>query len=150
MEVYEDCPGTILGVQEVPQEKVSSYGVVKPKKVKDGLWQAVDLVEKPALEEAPSRLAVLGRYIIEPQIFELLETTQPGRGGEIQLTDALRRLAEIRPVYAYEFEGRRYDVGDKQGYLEATVEFALKRPDLREGFLRYLKKNWGELVNGKV
>ena len=150
MEVYEDCPGTILGVQEVPQEKVSSYGVVKPEAVKDGLWKATDLIEKPALEEAPSRLAVLGRYIIEPQIFELLEKTAPGRGGEIQLTDALRRLSEIRPVYAYEFEGRRYDVGDKQGYLEATVEFALKRPDLREGFLRYLKKNWGDLVNGKA
>ncbi|WP_346353511.1 UTP--glucose-1-phosphate uridylyltransferase GalU [Azotosporobacter soli] len=148
MQVYEDCPGTILGVQEVAQEKVSSYGVVKPKVVKERLWQAVDLVEKPTLEEAPSRLAVLGRYIIEPEIFALLETTEPGRGGEIQLTDALRKLAQVQPVYAYEFEGRRYDVGDKQGYLEATVEFALKRPDLREGFLRYLKKNWGELVNG--
>ncbi len=150
MQVYEDCPGTILGVQEVAQEKVSSYGVVKPKVVKERLWQAVDLVEKPTLEEAPSRLAVLGRYIIEPEIFALLETTEPGRGGEIQLTDALRKLAQVQPVYAYEFEGRRYDVGDKQGYLEATVEFALKRPDLREGFLRYLKKNWGEFVNGKA
>lgn len=147
LDVYDDCPGSILGVQEVSENKVPSYGIVKPKQIKDGLWQAIDLIEKPSIDEAPSRLAVLGRYIIEPQIFELLEKTEPGRGGEIQLTDALRKLAELRPVYAYQFEGRRYDVGDKQGYLEATVEFALKRPDLREGFLRYLKKNWGELVN---
>lgn len=147
LDVYADCPGSILGVQEVAENKVSSYGIVKPQEIKDRLWQAIDLIEKPSIDEAPSRLAVLGRYIIEPQIFELLEKTEPGRGGEIQLTDALRKLAELRPVYAYQFEGRRYDVGDKQGYLEATVEFALKRPDLREGFLRYLKKNWGELVN---
>lgn len=146
LDVYNDCPGSILGVQEVAENKVSSYGIVKPKQIKDGLWQAIDLIEKPTISEAPSLLAVLGRYIIEPQIFDLLEKTEPGRGGEIQLTDALRKLAEFRPVYAYQFEGRRYDVGDKQGYLEATVEFALKRPDLREGFLRYLKKSLGELI----
>lgn len=138
MEVYNDCPGTILGVQQVPQKQVSSYGIVKPTPVKEKLWKAADLVEKPAVEEAPSRLAVLGRYIIEPEIFEILADTLPGRGGEIQLTDALRTLSTMRPVYAFEFEGRRYDVGDKQGYLEATVEYALKRPDLRENFLRYL------------
>jgi UTP--glucose-1-phosphate uridylyltransferase len=150
MEVYEEYPGTILGVQEVPENKVSSYGIVKPAVVKDNLWQAVDLVEKPAVCEAPSRLAVLGRYIIEPEIFTILETTQPGRGGEIQLTDALRGLAAKRPVYAYHFDGRRYDVGDKQGYLEATVEFALKRPDLRGPFLRYLVKTVGPLVAGEA
>ena len=140
MDVYSDYPGTILGVQEVPKHKVSSYGVVKPSPVIENLWQAQDLVEKPAVEEAPSRLAVLGRYIIEPEIFHLLENTEPGRGGEIQLTDGLRKLATLKPVYAFHFDGRRYDVGDKQGYLEATVEFALKRPDLRENFLRYLNK----------
>lgn len=149
MDVYEDCPGTILGVQEVAKNKVSNYGIVKPIKVKENLWRAVDLVEKPTEAEAPSRLAVLGRYIIEPQIFAILEETQPGRGGEIQLTDALRTLAETRPVYAYHFEGRRYDVGDKQGYLEATVEFALKRPDLRDQFLRYLLKTVGPLITGE-
>lgn len=145
MDAYDDRQGTILGVQEVPKQKVSSYGIVKPELVKDNLWRAVDLVEKPTMEEAPSQLAVLGRYVIEPEIFYLLEDTPPGRGGEIQLTDALRRLAAFKPVYAYSFEGRRYDIGDKQGYLEATVEYALKRPELREPFLRYLLKMVGQL-----
>ena len=143
MDVYEDCGGSVLGVQEVPREKVSSYGVVKPVPVKDHLWRAEDLVEKPSVAEAPSRLAVLGRYIITPEIFEILEHTEPGRGGEIQLTDALKKLAERQPVYAYEFEGRRYDSGDKQGFLEATVDVALKRPELRDQFLRYLMKTVG-------
>ena len=143
MDVYDDCGGTVLGVQEVPREKVSSYGVVKPVPVKERLWRAEDLVEKPSREEAPSRLAVLGRYIITPEIFEILEHTEPGRGGEIQLTDALKKLSEREPVYAYEFEGRRYDSGDKQGFLEATVDFALKRPELRDQFLRYLLKTVG-------
>ena len=144
MDVYEDCGGSVLGVQEVPRDKVSSYGIVKPIAVKEHLWLAEDLVEKPPVEEAPSRLAVLGRYIISPEIFGILAKTQPGRGGEIQLTDGLKKLSESEPVYAYHFEGRRYDVGDKQGYLEATVEFALKRPDLREPFLRYLLKTDGQ------
>lgn len=150
MSVYEDCPGTILGVQEVPQDKVCSYGIVKPIAIKENLWQAVDLVEKPTITEAPSRLAVLGRYILQPEIFAILENTPPGQGGEIQLTDALKTLAvEKQSVYAYNFEGRRYDVGDKQGYLEATIEFALKRPDLRDTFLQYLLKTIGPLVNHK-
>ena len=144
MDVYEDCEGSVLGVQEVPKDRVSSYGVVKPVAVKERLWRADDLVEKPSVEEAPSRLAVLGRYIISQEIFGILEKTEPGRGGEIQLTDALKKLSEREPVYAYEFEGRRYDVGDKQGYLEATVDFALKRPDLRDPFLRYLLKTVGK------
>ncbi|WP_425058523.1 UTP--glucose-1-phosphate uridylyltransferase [Sporomusa carbonis] len=146
MDAYDDCQGSILGVQEVPRDRVSSYGIVKPEPVKDNVWKAVDLVEKPSVEEAPSQLAVLGRYIIEPEIFYLLEDTPPGRGGEIQLTDALRRLAAFKPVYAYNFDGRRYDIGDKQGYLEATIEFALKRPDLRDKFLRYLINTVGPLV----
>ena len=117
--------------------------MVKPVPVKDHLWRAEDLVEKPSLAEAPSRLAVLGRYIITPEIFAILEKTEPGRGGEIQLTDALKKLAEREPVFAYEFEGRRYDSGDKQGFLEATVDSALKRPELRDQFLRYLMKTVG-------
>lgn len=149
MDVYEDHPGTILGVQEVPQDRVSSYGIVKPRTIQEGLWQAVDLIEKPAVDEAPSRLAVLGRYIIEPEVFDLLAQTEPGRGGEIQLTDALRQLAVKKPVYAFCFDGRRYDVGDKQGYLEATVEFALKRPDLRDKFLKYLVGTVGPLIEQK-
>jgi UTP--glucose-1-phosphate uridylyltransferase len=150
MSVYEDSPGTILGVQKVPQDKVCNYGIVKSVAIKNNLWQAVDLVEKPSMEEAPSRLAVLGRYILQPEIFTILENTPPGKGGEIQLTDALRTLAiQQHSVYAYNFEGRRYDVGDKQGYLEATIEFALKRPDLREPFLQYLLKTVGPLVAEK-
>ncbi|MGL5512704.1 MAG: UTP--glucose-1-phosphate uridylyltransferase GalU [Sporomusa sp.] len=145
MDAYDDYQGSILGVQEVPKDKVSSYGIVKVETVTDNVWRALDLVEKPDADEAPSRLAVLGRYISEPEIFYLLEDTPPGRGGEIQLTDALRRLAAFKPVYAYNFDGRRYDVGDKQGYLEATVEFALKRPDLRDKFLHYLLKTVGGL-----
>ena len=147
IDVYDDCQGTVLGVQEVAKDKVSSYGIVKPKKVKENIWQAVDLIEKPSVEEAPSQLAVLGRYILEPEIFALLEKTEPGRGNEIQLTDAICKLAHEKPVYAYNFSGRRYDIGDKQGYLEATVEYALKRPEIRDKFLNYLAKTVGPLLN---
>lgn len=144
--VYNDMGGSILGVQEVPHDKVSSYGIVQPKVVKPNVWQAVTLVEKPKQEEAPSNLAVLGRYVLMPEIFELLEKTAPGAGGEIQLTDAICELAKSQPVYAYNFQGRRYDIGDKEGFLEATVEQALKRPELREKFLEYLVKTVGKLV----
>lgn len=148
IDVYDNYPGTVLGVQEVPVNKVSSYGIVKPEKVKGSLWKVTDMIEKPAIDEAPSRLAVLGRYVIEPEIFNILEQTLPGRGGEIQLTDGLRQLAGQKSVYAYQFEGRRYDVGDKQGYLEATIEFALKRPDLRDQFLKYLVGFIGPMISG--
>lgn len=147
IDVYDDCQGTVLGVQEVAKDKVSSYGIINPKKVKENIWQAVDLIEKPSVEEAPSQLAVLGRYILEPEIFALLEKTEPGRGNEIQLTDAICKLAHEKPVYAYNFSGRRYDIGDKQGYLEATVEYALKRPEIRDKFLNYLAKTVGPLLN---
>jgi len=150
MDVHKKYGGTVLGVQEVAYHKVSSYGIVQPLAMKDNLWQAMDLIEKPTVAEAPSRLAVLGRYIIEPEIFQLLEDTPPGRGGEIQLTDALRRLATLKPMYAARFEGRRYDVGDKQGYLEATVEFALKRPDLKEQFYPYLVELMGPILLGEI
>jgi UTP--glucose-1-phosphate uridylyltransferase len=146
MDVYRDYKGSVLGVQEVSKDKVSSYGIVNPKTLKQNVWQALDLIEKPSIEEAPSQLAVLGRYILEPEIFELLEKTKPGRGNEIQLTDAICQLAAIQKVYAYRFSGRRYDIGDKQGYLEATVEYALKRPELRDKFLEYLTKTVGPLL----
>lgn len=146
MDVYRDYEGSVLGVQEVSKAKVSSYGIVNPKAIKQNVWQALDLIEKPSPEEAPSQLAVLGRYILEPEIFDLLEKTKPGRGGEIQLTDAICQLAAIQKVYAYNFSGRRYDIGDKQGYLEATVEYALKRPELRDKFLEYLTKTVGPLL----
>ncbi len=138
--VYEKTGASVLGVQEVPQDKVSSYGIVASEPTEDARTFTVhDMVEKPPVEEAPSRLAVLGRYVITPKVFEILEETKPGRGGEIQLTDALKVLATEEAMYAYNFEGRRFDVGDKQGFLEATVETALKRPELRDKFLTYLK-----------
>lgn len=140
IDVYEKTGSSVLGVQEVPLEKVSSYGIVASHATDEPRTFTVsDMVEKPAVEDAPSRLAVLGRYVINPEIFAILEKTELGRGGEIQLTDALKVLAEQQTMYAYNFEGRRYDVGDKQGFLEATVEMALKRPDLRDKFLTYLQ-----------
>lgn len=146
IDVYNDLGGSVLGVQEVPADSVSNYGIVTPRAVKPNVWQAMDLIEKPAKEEAPSRLAVLGRYILDPEIFTILEKTEPGRGGEIQLTDAIRVLAGQQAVYAYNFYGRRYDIGDKEGFLEATVEQALKRPELRDRFMKYLVKTIGPLL----
>lgn len=140
MDVYDKTGASVLGVQEVPQEKVSFYGIVASEPtVEPRTFTVSDMVEKPGVEEAPSRLAVLGRYIINPEVFPILEATKPGRGNEIQLTDALKELAKLQKMYAYNFEGRRYDVGDKQGFLEATVEMALKRPDLKDKFLAYLQ-----------
>ena len=149
IDVYNDLGGSVLGVQEVPAETVSNYGIVTPRAVKPNIWQAIDLIEKPDAAEAPSRLAVLGRYILDPEIFSILEKTQPGRGGEIQLTDAIRVLAGQQAVYAYNFHGRRYDIGDKEGFLEATVEQALKRPELRDRFMKYLIKTIGPLLQDK-
>lgn len=146
IDVYNDLGGSVLGVQEVPEDAVPNYGIVTPRAVKPNVWQAMDLIEKPAKEEAPSRLAVLGRYILDPEIFTILEKTEPGRGGEIQLTDAIRVLAGQQAVYAYNFYGRRYDIGDKEGFLEATVEQALKRPELRDRFMKYLVKTIGPLL----
>ena len=146
IDVYNDLGGSVLGVQEVPAETVSNYGIVTPRAVKPNIWQAVDLIEKPDAAEAPSRLAVLGRYILDPEIFSILEKTKPGRGGEIQLTDAIRVLAGQQAVYAYNFFGRRYDIGDKEGFLEATVEQALKQPELRDRFMAYLVKSIGPLL----
>lgn len=141
MDVYKNTGASVLGCQTVPQEKVSSYGIVASSATDNArIFRVNDMVEKPAIEEAPSCLAVLGRYVITPRIFEILETTAPGRGGEIQLTDALKVLAKEEAMYAYDFEGRRYDVGDKLGYLEATVEYALRRDDLGDNFREYLKK----------
>lgn len=138
IECYNEYKTTILGVQEVPPQEVSKYGIVKGMHIEDRVYKVKDLVEKPKVEEAPSNIAILGRYIITPQIFNILETTAPGKGGEIQLTDALRSLITGEAMYAYNFEGRRYDVGDRLGFLEATVEFALKREDIRKPFMEYL------------
>lgn len=141
IDVYDAYGGSVLGCQQVAQEKVSSYGIVAGKEIADSkLLKVSDMIEKPELSEAPSNIAVLGRYIISPTIFELLEHTAPGKGGEVQLTDALKQLALVEPVWAYCFEGKRYDVGDKLGFLKATVEFALRRPDLGGPFRSYLEE----------
>lgn len=139
IDVFDQYSGTVLGVQEVSPEDVNKYGIVAYDKMGDRLYKVKDLVEKPAIEKAPSNVAILGRYIITPEIFDILEGTEPGSGGEIQLTDALKALGKIREMYAYNFEGKRYDIGSKLGFLQATVEFALKREDLKDEFKKYLK-----------
>ena len=141
IDIYDAYGGSVLGCQQVAPEKVSSYGIVAGKEIADSkLLKVSDMIEKPEPSEAPSNIAVLGRYIISPTIFELLEHTAPGKGGEVQLTDALKQLALVEPVWAYCFEGKRYDVGDKLGFLKATVEFALRRPDLGGPFRSYLEE----------
>lgn len=140
IDVYEATSGSVLGCQNVPQDKVSAYGIVAGEKTDNArMLRVTDMVEKPSREEAPSTMAVLGRYIIKPAIFDILKNTKPGKGGEVQLTDALKELAKTDAVYAYDFEGKRYDVGDKLGFLKATVEFALRREDLGAEFKEYLK-----------
>lgn len=140
IEVYNEYETSILGVQEVADKDVCKYGIVDGKQIKDRIYKVKGLIEKPSIGNAPSNIAILGRYIINPTIFEILERTKPGQGGEIQLTDGLKELAQKEAVYAYIFEGRRYDVGDKQGFLEATVEYALRREDLRADFLDFLMR----------
>ncbi|MGL5148951.1 MAG: UTP--glucose-1-phosphate uridylyltransferase GalU [Clostridium sp.] len=140
IECYDEYKTSVLGVQTVPHEHVCRYGIVDGIDIEDRVLKVKGLVEKPAVDESPTDVAILGRYIVTPQIFEILENTKPGKGGEIQLTDALLELMRNEAMYAYNFEGRRYDVGDKQGFLEATVEFALRRPELKDGFMDYLKE----------
>lgn len=135
---FNEYKTTILGVQTVEFDNVNKYGIIDGLPIENRVYKVKKLVEKPSVEEAPSNIAILGRYIITPQIFKVLENTKPGKGNEIQLTDALETLIKSEAMYAYNFEGRRYDVGDKLGFLEATVEFALKREGLREEFIEYL------------
>ncbi|WP_440336172.1 UTP--glucose-1-phosphate uridylyltransferase GalU [Megasphaera sp.] len=145
MDAFSRLGATMLGCQEVPQELVSRYGIVQGQPTDDDrVVKLIDMVEKPAVDEAPSRLAALGRYILTPDIFEILRRVQPGKGGEIQLTDALRLMADREAVYAYTFSGRSYDTGNKLGFLKATVEYALRREDLGEAFREYLRHSLPE------
>jgi UTP--glucose-1-phosphate uridylyltransferase len=144
MEVYEEFGTSVVALQRVSRREVSSYGIIRGHAVHNRRWkgrlfQLDDMVEKPLPEKAPSNLAIIGRYILTPGIFRELGRTRPGAGGEIQLTDALRRLLEHEAAHGFLFEGTRYDAGDKLGFLKATVELALKRPDLGKAFHRYLK-----------
>lgn len=140
MDCYSEYGTTILGVQTVDENDVNKYGIVDGVHIENNVHKVKGLVEKPSIDEAPTNVAILGRYIITPRIFEILENTLPGKGGEIQLTDALLELMGQEAMYAYDFKGRRYDVGSKQGFLEATIEYALRRPELREDLITYLDK----------
>ncbi|AQM59864.1 UTP--glucose-1-phosphate uridylyltransferase GalU [Clostridium baratii] len=140
IDCYDEYKTSILGVQTVQEENVSKYGIVDGINIEDRVCKVRGLVEKPKKEEAPTNVAILGRYIVTPRIFEILENTKPGKGNEIQLTDALLELIKHEAMYAYNFEGRRYDVGDKLGFLEATIEYALRRDDLKDSFIEYLNK----------
>jgi UTP--glucose-1-phosphate uridylyltransferase len=138
-EVHERTGASVLSVEEVPPNETDKYGIVETEEQSDGTLRVTSIVEKPAPEDAPSNLAVVGRYLLTPKIFDMLEQTKPGAGGEIQLTDAIAALLKEETVIAHRFEGKRYDCGSKEGYLEATVEYALAHPDLGESFRAYLK-----------
>jgi UTP--glucose-1-phosphate uridylyltransferase len=144
LDVYEYYGASVLALMEVPKEQISAYGVVDAEPVADNgrqgrLYRIRNMVEKPKAADAPSNLAIIGRYILTPEIFHCVESIEPGSGGEIQLTDALKYMLRNRPIYGLKFEGKRYDAGDKLGFLKATVEFALNRHDLGEQFREYLK-----------
>jgi UTP--glucose-1-phosphate uridylyltransferase len=144
LDVHNFFCSPVLAVMEVPPENISAYGVVDAEPIahngsRDRVFRIRDLVEKPSQSEAPSNLAIIGRYVLTPEIFDSLNAVEPGSGGELQLTDALRHLLRSRPLYAYRFEGTRYDAGDKLGFLKATVELALRRHDLGGPFREYLK-----------
>ena len=148
IECYNEYKTSILGVQTVDKEDVSKYGIVDGILIEDRVCKVKGLVEKPSVDEAPSNTAILGRYIVTPKIFDILDNTKPGKGNEIQLTDALLELIKEEAMYAYNFEGKRYDVGDKLGFLEATVEYALRKPEIRDDFINYLKSM--DIFNGTV
>jgi len=139
VQVFDEVQGPVLAVERVARDQVSAYGIIDAEPMQDGVYRIRDLVEKPSPEEAPSNLAIIGRYILTPDVFETLAVTKRDRTGEIQLTNGLRQLLQRRPLYACEIKGVRHDTGNKLGFLKAVVHFALKRPDLAEPFRQYLK-----------
>lgn len=142
IDVFEYYNSSVVAVQTVPEEDVSKYGIIKPKgtMIESDLFHIDSLIEKPSIEEAPSRFAIMGRYVLSPKIFEILERIPMGRGDELQLTDAINELNKHQAVFAYKFEGSRYDIGDKLGFIKATIDFALSREDIRESVLAYLQE----------
>lgn len=138
MKISGKYDATVLALEKVPIAEISRYGVIKGKEVEKNVFKISDMVEKPKPSDAPSDMAIIGRYILTPDIFKIIEKTPPGKGGEIQLTDAIKTMLKRRPVYGYLFNGRRYDGGDKVGYLKATVELALKNPSVKDEFREYL------------
>ncbi len=137
--VYNKYNNSVLGVQKVDESQVDKYGIVSGTNIEDRIYKVEELTEKPSIEEAKSNIAILGRYILEPDIFEAIDNTKVGKGGEIQLTDALLNLVKVKNILAYDFEGKRHDAGDKLGYLKATVEFALEKEEIKDEFKKYLK-----------
>ncbi|WP_297444770.1 UTP--glucose-1-phosphate uridylyltransferase GalU [Desulfurobacterium sp.] len=144
METYDRYRCSVLGVQHVPEEEVSNYGIVSGHEVEENVIKIDKLVEKPAVSEAPSNLAITGRYILTPTIFDMLRYTPPGKGNEIQLTDAIVRLSMREAVYAKVMKGNRYDTGSKLGFLKATIDFALMRDDLRDSIINYMEEKLKE------
>jgi UTP--glucose-1-phosphate uridylyltransferase len=138
-DIFERTDESVVALMEVPETEVQQYGIIKGKVLKERLYQIEATVEKPPAKEAPSRMAIIGRYVLRPEIFSILQKLPPGKGGEIQLTDGLAQLVRERKVYGCEFLGDRYDIGDKFGFVRATVAYALKRPDLKDKVLEYLK-----------
>ncbi len=138
MRVYEEKKVSVIGCQTVPHDQINKYGSIDGEKIGERLYRVHSMVEKPPIDQAPSDVAILGRHVLEPEIFDYLEKTEPGYGGEIQLTDALMAMAQDREILGLDFEGRRYDIGDKEGFLEATVEYALRDPKLEARFRKYL------------
>ncbi|MCP8848739.1 UTP--glucose-1-phosphate uridylyltransferase GalU [Latilactobacillus curvatus] len=136
---YEETHASQLAVMKVPHNEVDKYGVINPEnKVKDDLYNVKNFVEKPDIDKAPSDLAIIGRYLLTPEIFDVLENQKPGLGGEIQLTDAIDELNKTQRVFAHEFKGRRYDVGNKFGYLETSIEYGLKHPEVKDDLKKYI------------
>lgn len=146
IKIYNKYQGTVLALERVPKSEIHRYGVIAGKEVAKNIFKISNMVEKPKASAAPSDMAIIGRYILTPEIFNILEKTKPGKGGEIQLTDAIKSLLKKKPVYGYLFEGRRYDGGDKLGYLQATVELALKSPGLKDGFRKYLSSRISSII----
>jgi UTP--glucose-1-phosphate uridylyltransferase len=138
MNLFEKYNKSIIAVEEVPKEKVSSYGMIKGREIEELTYLVEDIIEKPCVEEAPSNVATVGRYVLAPEIFDCLKETKPGSGNEIQLTDSIRILKAQQEVYAYKFQGKRYDVGDKIGYIKAIIDYALECAELKEEIERYL------------
>ena len=139
LEIFEQYDESVIALMEVPQDEVHRYGVIKGRLLNPGLYQIEATVEKPPVKDAPSRIAIIGRYILRPELFQILENLPPGKGGEIQLTDGLSQLVRERQVYGCVFQGDRYDIGDKFGFVRATVAYALKRADLKDKLIEYLK-----------
>jgi len=143
LEAYESYRSPVLALEQVPMENISSYGCVRANHLKNRVYEVLDLVEKPPVAEAPSDLAIIGRYILTPGIFPILENQEPGKGGEIQLTDAIRTLSRQEPIYGCKFDGVRHDCGDKLGFLKATVDMALKREEFNGDFEAFLRMRLG-------